>query len=313
MMKQIGRKIILKKEQLRKMADFFGLGKIITSKLMKKGNINSNYSLTTKDGKYIIRVYNLKEKHEIDSEIAILKLLGLNGFPCPYPIGKEYVGPHRKIVRCFNFCTGRMCQIVDTKLLRQTASNLAKLHLLTTNYQPIYKREGEGLACIKKNLETYKKKILRSRFRKKEYFVNILTKQLGTLKFSNRLPRGIVHVDVKKENILIKPDGKIHLLDFDNAYKDAFVIDIGSTIMWLCFDGERLNKKKMRLFLKEYNKVRRITKFEKKYIYSSIEFNLLKQAFKYAYMCLPSLTFAEKNAYHFIKAYQELVRKPFFY
>jgi len=123
------------------------------------------------------------------------------------------------------------------------------------------------------------------------------------------LPRGVVHVDIKKEKTLFKKHHFETLLDFDNCYFDSFVVDIASTIMWWCIENHKINKTKMKQFLKEYSKTRKISKQEQKYILEALRFNLLKQAFKYAYICLPNPKFAEKNSHSFMKTYNSISPK----
>ena len=304
-MQQVGKKDKLLKSEIISAAAFFRLGKIISYSLVSQGNINSNYIILTDKGRYILRAYKFKNEEEIISEIDLLNYLSSNHFPCPILIGNIFK-TKRKNICCFKYIEGQELKKVNEKELKGIAKLLAKFHLLTRNYRLKFKREGEGLSVIKHYLEIKKRDILKSKFKDSENFINFLETELKSLNFKNDLPSGAVHVDVKSENVIAGKSGKLNLIDFDNFYLDYFVVDIGSTLMWLCADKEKINLKRAEIFLDEYASHRKLTKNEKRYITESIKFNCLKQAFKYAYICLPRLKFAEHWAYYFIRLYKNI-------
>ena len=57
-------------------------------------------------------------------------------------------------------------------------------------------------------------------------------------------------------------------------------------------------------FIKAYSEVRPLTAQELDFLTAAVAFNMLKQAFKYAYICLPKKEFAQKKAYSFIEMYK---------
>lgn len=304
-MQQIGKKDKLSKLEIAAAVNYFNLGKITSFSLIKQGNINSNYVIQTANGKFILRAYKFKTKLEILSELELLKFLSSKQFPCPLPIGSLFA-TNQKHICCFKFIAGEALKTVSEKNLKSIARLTARLHTLTKSYQPKYKREGEGLSVIKKYLKSKKSEILNSKFKNSQEFISFLEAELKRFNFPESLPRGAVHVDIKKENIIRGADKKLHLIDFDNFYEDFLVIDIGSTIMWLCTDNEKLNWKKVKIFLQEYGSLRKLSSLEKKYLLDAIKFNCLKQAFKYAYICLPRLKFAEEWAYYFVRLYKNI-------
>ena len=312
-MQQIKKKDKLQKTEILLASDYFKLGKVRSYIFINKGNINSNYFIVTDKGKYILRAYSFKTEKEIISELELLQFLSYKKFPCPVPVIAKIYKIGKKNICCFKYINGYEQKHITIPTLRAIAKFLAKLHLLTRDYQMKYKREGEGLSVIKMYIKRNKKNILESKFKDAKKFLNYLESEIDCLYFDDDLPKGVVHVDIKKENIISGNNRQISFIDFDNSYLDAFIIDIGSAIMWLCVEKEVFNIKKVKIFLHEYNSVRKLTKKEESFIIESIKFNCLKQAFKYAYICLPKLKFAERFAYYFIKLHYAAANLKTFY
>jgi Ser/Thr protein kinase RdoA (MazF antagonist) len=301
-MRQISEKPKLSKDDFLRICYDLGLGNLKKTSSFNKGNINSNYLLQTSKGKFAVRCYNFKSEKEIIMELELLGFLYKKRFFSPKPVSKKVLKIGTKKVCCFGFVEGKYPRN-DLGVIKEVAKLTAKLHNLTTHYKKPFQREGESLETIKRYIKWQGHAIANSKFRDGLKFIQFIDTELQNIRFSHMLQRGIVHVDIKRENIL-QNKKKMTLLDFDNSYSDFIVVDIGSTIMWWCFDNGRLNEKKVKVFLEEYDKIRIISDLEKSFIAEAIRFNLLKQAFKYAYICLPKLKFAEKNAYYFLECYK---------
>jgi homoserine kinase type II len=304
-MQPIGKKDKLQKSEIISAVEFFNLGKLLAYTLVKRGNINSNYIIKTSVGKYILRVYKFKTKKEILSELDLLNFLHSKKFPCPNPAGKIYKEKN-KLICCFKYIEGQDPKIIDSKTLQKIARLLANLHVLSKNYKTKYKREGEGLSTIKRYLKNKGGDILKSEFKGGKDFISYLKLELDKLHLDKNVPAGVVHIDVKKENIIVDKNKNFNFIDFDNFYLDYFVMDIGSALMWLCVEREKLNMNKIKMFLEAYESVRKMSKLEKDNLLESIKFCCLKQAFKYAYICLPRLKFAEKMSHYFVRLYKNI-------
>lgn len=309
-MQQVSNKDKLSAQDINRLSDLFNLGEAKQFRFIEKGNINSNYILTTDRGNFVLRLYKFKSVKEAESELELLKYLSQKNFPCPIPIGniEEVRG---KPAACFEFIEGDILSKCEEKELTDAGSLLAKLHSLTKNYKFKYEREGEGVSVIRYYLENKKDEILNSRFKDSMKFICFLEDELGKISFAQELPSGVVHADVKPENMIRGRDGRMYLIDFDNWYVDAFVVDLGSTIMWLCAQDGKISTGKMNIFLGAYERERALSKLEKSRIKDAILYNCLKQAFKYAYICLPNLEFAEENAYYFINLYKKIQNQDF--
>jgi Ser/Thr protein kinase RdoA (MazF antagonist) len=241
-------------------------------------------------------------------ELELLNFLSKKNFPCPRP-----VGPILKIVNkyvcCFEFIEGREPSRITDVVLKRAGELMARFHKLTEKFNTGYKREGEGLEVIKKYIKNKKRIILASRFKDAGNFITYLETEISKILFSKNLPFGVVHIDVKKENLIAGRDEKLYFIDFDNFYFDSLVMDIANAVMWLCERGEKLDVRKAKIFLRAYDKIRKITALERENLKEAMKLYCLKGMFKYAYICLPRLKFAEKWAYHFVRTYKNISKQ----
>ncbi|MFH0829247.1 MAG: phosphotransferase [Candidatus Kerfeldbacteria bacterium] len=308
-MQQIARKATLTTKQLETALASFRLGKCKKITYLRTGVINANYVVSTDRGRFIVRSYTFKARSEVESEVFLLTALRRKGFPCPEPVG-SVVTIGGNPVCCFRYIEGRTMQHVTRGSSRRIAKLLARMHLLTEDMRLPFRREGEGVAVIRRYVKTKKRFILKSRFKGRAAFIRFLERELAGIRIPAGLPRGVIHADVKSENI-VGPRRHLSFIDFDNAYVDAFVIDIGYAISWLCLNTESLDVRKVREFVKAYELVRRLAPEERSALPTVIRFVLLKHAFKYAYVFLRRLRFAERKAYHFIQMYHNASFKKF--
>lgn len=307
MLKQhIEPKLTVPEEELADLCKYFEVGKLMKFFRIKQGNINTNYYVRTSHGEYVMRFYTFKQPEEIEAEHEILDYLYNKGFPTPRPVekgDKTYDFYKDKPVCCFSYVQGHHLKKIKTTNIKEVARVTAKLHNLTEGFETKKKLEGEGLEVVKETVKKKRNLMVKSDFKDAERFMNFLERELEKIHFPDNLPRGVVHVDIKNENTLFNHKFET-LLDFDNCYFDSFIIDIGSSIMWWCTDKNRINAKKAKLFLKEYGKHMLLSEEELAYLLESLKFNMLKQAFKYAYIMLPHREFAEKKAYEFKRLYE---------
>ena len=84
------------------------------------------------------------------------------------------------------------------------------------------------------------------------------------------LPRGIIHADLFKDNIIFKNDNINGIIDFTFSCTEFYAFEIAICFNALCFDGSRnnlsFNVTKARNFINGYNTLRKVSNEEKKFI-----------------------------------------------
>jgi len=311
MFRPIAEKRILPREEIGRAAAYFRTGKVLRAALIRKGVINTNYVLRTKKGRFLLRLYNLSSLESVKDELQLLQHLTERGLRVPQPRkGKRghVLAFDSFPLCCFHYIEGKK-PVTTAALIKEVGALTGDLHNLTAAYGASYRKEGEGVLPMLRLAEEAREALLRGGFKDAEGFLASIAAGMSEIRFPRSLPEGIIHVDIKEENVLRDRHGALALIDFDNSYRDKLINDVGSCLMWWCMARERLDMSSAGAFLKGYEGRRRLSREERMNIIPAFEFNLLKQALKYAYICLPRKEFAEKKAYYFLRCYQNVKRE----
>jgi len=95
----------------------------------------------------------------------------------------------------------------------------------------------------------------------------------------NALPRGLVHGDFFDDNLLIRPDGTLGVIDWEFGCVDAFVLDIAMAVVGVCRTGANLDPARLREFLSAYEDVRSLTAEERAMLRPAVMFCAARVAF----------------------------------
>jgi len=105
-----------------------------------------------------------------------------------------------------------------------------------------------------------------------QQFANWIREQDSALSLPSGIPKGLTHGDLFPDNIVIKDDGEIVILDWEDAANEVFVIDIGMSIVGLCRSGETFLPDYARAFLDGYLSVRQLTETEMALLLSCVSY-----------------------------------------
>lgn len=159
--------------------------------------------------------------------------------------------------------------------IKQVAQELAKMHLLSVNYQPKQKNlRGiewltKSMHAILPHLDHATEILFQHAYRNEENFLNS--------KNYAQLPRGIGHCDLFVDNVLFEQTQLSGLIDFYFAAECTFVFDISITINDWCFNHQAhqtyqmndaakhfIHQDLMQIFLQAYQTIRPLTDLEQK-------------------------------------------------
>ncbi len=301
--------------KLQKIKDFikenFSL-EIEKIQLIESGVMNANYVVEIQNKeKYIFRVYNNKNKNDVESEVGILQYLSEKDFPSPKLVeldgGKLVYIFDGKPCIFYKYIEGKTGCILTADQLRQVGELLAKFHLLARDFEPRNVRKNVwDLDNLKKLVRNSREDVAKSSFSQSKELLDWVGEELKKFSFPSNLPQGITHQDVKPENIVTKKSNVKAFLDFDNTYYGDLLHDITTPIIWTCFKNEKLDNKLLSSYLDGYESVRKISKLEKEYFLEGLKFRLVREVFvgPYAASHFPQIT--KSRSEYFMKLYEEL-------
>ena len=282
---------VLAKSALDKILSNFDLGKIKSiSSLATSGNIA--YIIESSQGKFVLRLSptgkKWRSKKEILAELELINYLLKNDFPVPEPLKDKnnnylvFWKNHHGYLR--KYISGRYKSRPTLKEIKDFGCLLGRFHELIENYKTKFKRVHIwDLQETQKYFIEIKSSILKSDFKESVKFVEEFEKQIFSLKFPDNLLKGMIHEDLGRRHILWNQNQIVGLIDFDRSYYGQLILDLGQACRGWCFTNnwQKWEQKKFRALLSGYQKYRRLSESEKKYLSTAIKFAILERSLSF--------------------------------
>jgi Ser/Thr protein kinase RdoA (MazF antagonist) len=276
----------LSEKEKTKIAELYNLGKIKNIKEIKEGLINYNFIFTTEKGEFIIRILGpsfkkySSSKKRIKLEFKVLRYLKKEKFPykTPLPIKNKQSKYLSKINKndlwVYRKLEGNYIKRLSNKNLKEIARALGHYHkfirkldinkiIREIGFKTYKKLSGFGWLAEKySHIKRIKPKNKTDKLMLKNIdFFDSCLKTIMKLKLNKNII--ITHSDFKGDNLLFRKNKLVTILDFGSIDINPQIKDVADAIKDCCFIEERLDKRKLNLFLKEYEKMNLLIKEEK--------------------------------------------------
>ena len=239
----------------------YSLGELKACEPIEAGIENTNYFVTTTQGRYVLTLFERLPAEELPFYLQLMAHLARHGIPCPAPIADlsdRYLGVlNGKPAALVTRLPGRSLEDPHPAHCAELGALLARMHLAGRSYSAFLENprgpKWWRLAAreVAPFLDDAKRKLLETElaFQAEQRFPD--------------LPRGPVHADLFRDNTLWE-DGRISgVVDFYFAGVDCFLYDVAVCANDWCLDGAGLQAERLRAFLGAYNAVRPFTAHER--------------------------------------------------
>jgi homoserine kinase type II len=214
---------------------------VISLQPLAAGSVNSNFRLETRErGSLFMRVYEEPGDAGARAELGLVRELAPLGVPTPLPLTRVdggYTGEHRgRPVGMYPWVAGEiLCQArVTPSAAQKLGSALARLHQSSSRLSSIPSGRFDTrslftrLDHIERSSSTFADQARAIRRRIEDEQARV----------SPKTPRGIIHGDLFRDNVLWQ-DGEIAaLIDFESASAGTFVYDLMVCVHAWCYGDE---------------------------------------------------------------------------
>jgi homoserine kinase type II len=249
-------------EELSAWLKRYAIGALADLQGIAAGIENTNYFVTTSHGRFVLTLFERLSATELPFYLNLMAHLARHGIPCPAPIadrGDKYLGmlngKPATIVTCL---PGAPLAAPVAGHCEQVGAILGDMHLAGKSY-------GGKLENPRGP------RWWRFAAREVEPFLDDARRALlaTELDFQSRhrgldLPRGPVHADLFRDNVLFDGGRIGGVIDFYFAGIDAFLFDVAVTVNDWCVDASgEIDAERTRALLAAYRRVREFTAAER--------------------------------------------------
>ena len=242
---------------------FLDLGQLQGIKGASGGIENTNYFVDTDQGQYVLTLFERLTAGQLPFYLHLMKHLAARSIPVPDPVADE----NGNILHCLK---GKPAAVVNklrghSELLPTPAhcaavgQMLAHLHRAGQDYprqQPNLRGLGwwnETVPLVLPHLALEQRSLLLDELARQN--------QLAASPAYRSLPRGVIHADLFRDNVMFEKGQLTGVFDFYFAGCDTFLFDIGICLNDWCIDAETGAQDAARAdaFIEAYQRVRPLT------------------------------------------------------
>ena len=253
---------VLRDELQTWLADY-SVGTLTDFHGIESGIENTNYFVTTSEGEFVLTIFEVLKAHELPFYLNFMAHLANHGIPCPRPIANlqnQYLGALKgKPASLVSRLQGTSVLKPSPLHCAKVGKLLANMHLAGKSY-PLNMDNPRGPAWRKiaaakvwEFLSGEEADLLQQEM---DY-----QNQIDT----SALPRGVVHADLFRDNVLFRGSDIGGVIDFYFAGADSWLFDLAVTVNDWCMalPGE-LDPERLSAMLDAYNGLLKVSDEEKK-------------------------------------------------
>lgn len=249
-------------DQARAWLQNYPIGQLTELRGIASGIENTNYFLSTDQGKYVLTLFENLSAAELPYFLQLMHHLASLGVPCPLPIANRQDALlstlNGKPASIVTRLTGASLTEPTVAQCAAIGATLAQIHVAGKSFT--MQRDNERSSAWWKATSP---QLLP--------FLDADAAQLlqAEIKFQalhrlQDLPRGVIHADLFRDNVLFDGDTVSGVIDFYFACNDVWLYDIAITVNdWCVTATGELDEVATRAFLLAYHHVRPLTPIER--------------------------------------------------
>jgi homoserine kinase type II len=256
-------------QELQTWLQGYSIGEVVELKGISSGITNTNYFVTTTQNKYVLTLFEHNTMDELPYFIDLMSHLATHGVPCPQPIANDsgislhmLNGKPAVLISCLN---GQDIKEPEVKHCAEVGAVLAKMHIAGQSFvERIANKTGKPhrnprdadwrvktAGQVMPHLAAEDQQLLKD------------TLAFQTVLNISELPKGIIHADLFRDNVLFDGDKVGGLIDFYYACNDLLAYDLAIAVNDWCVQADgALDNARLNAMLDAYQSIRPLTQAE---------------------------------------------------
>jgi homoserine kinase type II len=255
----------LSTKEVSKLLDEYNIGSLISYKGISDGITNTNYFLNTSKGEYVITIFEDITEAKAKKYLKLMNFFSNNGLCSPgimlTKIGEVICTFKSKPCSIMERLTGKTITKTNLTLCKSIGNIVGNFHLVSKNYKNKI-NNSRDIKWVKESMKRVKPHISKDQYKLLSHSSKLFEKV-----FEMDLPKGVIHSDLFRDNVLAENNKVTGLIDYYYSFNGPLIYELAVIINDWCTNKDgTINATKYNGFLKSYNNVRRLTSEEKKYI-----------------------------------------------
>ena len=258
----------VEKNELETFLKAYAIGDVVDFEGIESGVENSNFSLQTKLGKYILTLFEDRvDARDLPYFLALKKHLASKNFPCPVPVtandGTKLKSLNGRPATIVTFLGGSVTDQHTEEHCRLIGKAMAEMHLALQDFDQIrpnnlgpagWRHLWKGLAGAANSIQIGLSNLIDGDLKETYAAKNL----------SRKLPHGTIHADLFPDNVFFDQGKVSGIIDFYFACTDALAYDLAICLNAWAFDarGLHFDKGKSHSLIAGYNDIRTLSSDE---------------------------------------------------
>ncbi|MFZ2160823.1 MAG: homoserine kinase [Sideroxyarcus sp.] len=239
----------------------YSLGSLLELRGIPEGIQNTNYFVTTGSGNFVLTLFEKLTANDLPFFLNLMAHLARHGIPCPCPMAdrhNQFLGELNGKPACL------VSRLSGKSVIQPTAAQCAAMGAMLGRMHVAGQSFGDqmpnprGAAWRDEASQQVLKFLPAQDAAMLEHEVEFHARHP-----LNSIPRGIIHADLFRDNVLMEGECIGGLVDFYFACTGNLLYDVAITVNDWCMGSEgRLNEERTRAMLKAYHAARPFTEEE---------------------------------------------------
>lgn len=236
----------------------YSLGTLLELQGIASGIENTNYFVTTSNGRFVLTLFEKLTAHELPFYLDLMAHLARHGIPCPCPVADKddrFLGTLNGKPACI------VSRLPGKSVTQPSVSNCAAVGAMLGQMHSA----GQGFAGKMDNPRGAAWRS--SAMQNVRGFLTAEDAALLDAEVAHHashalsdMPRGVVHADLFRDNVLMDGERVGGLIDFYFACNDVLLYDVAITVNdWCMTASGDLDAERTRAFLHAYHGTRPFT------------------------------------------------------